>query len=322
MSQPIVDELSAQTGFAGNPLDRLSALRDDKAAVEALLQSPDARSLVFVGEVPVMKALSAPDPCFTLAQVESFGAMREQVLLGLSDQGPLFASLFDADLAMGEPPAIPGRDDVTMVDLRSLAVKRLLPRSMLGIMAQAKSVLHWHMRHRFCSSCGSPSQVASAGWKRECLACKAPHFPRTDPVVIMVAVRGDKCLLGRQSRFAAGMYSALAGFIEPGETVEDAVRREVMEEAGIQIGHVTYMASQPWPFPASLMIGCLAEAISEEITIDRTELEDARWFTRDEVRQMLQGTHDKFLAAPQLIAIARTLLQTWVSRNICSVEPT
>jgi NAD+ diphosphatase len=178
-------------------------------------------------------------------------------------------------------------------------------------MAQAKSLLHWHMRHRFCSNCGEASKIASAGWKRICTACSAQHFPRTDPVVIMVAVRGDHCLLGRQPRFATGMYSALAGFIEPGETVEDAVRREVMEEAGIKVGRVSYMASQPWPFPASLMIGCLAEALSEEITIDRTELEDARWFTRAEVQLMLQGKHEKYLAAPQLIAIARTLLQTW-----------
>jgi NAD+ diphosphatase len=311
MSQPFVDELSAQTGFAGNPLNRLSEVRDDKAAVEALLRSPQARSLVFVGDVPVMKALSPLDPFFTPSQAASFGSICEQVLLGSWEEGPVFATLFDAGLAMGDPPALPGRADTTMVDLRSLAVKRLLPRGVLGMMAQAKSILHWHMRHRFCSNCGQPSQVASAGWKRECLGCKAQHFPRTDPVVIMVAVRGDQCLLGRQARFAPGMYSALAGFIEPGETVEDAVRREVMEEAGIKIGRVAYMASQPWPFPASLMIGCLAEALSEDITVDRTELEDARWFSRDEVRQMLHGTHEKFLAAPQLIAIARTLLQSW-----------
>jgi NAD+ diphosphatase len=312
MSQPFVDELSAQTGFAGNPLDRLSALRDDQQAVETLLRSPQARTLIFAGEVPVMKATGL-DPFFAPVEAMGLGAMREQVLLGVAEEGPLFATLFDADIAMGDPLGVPGRDDLSLVDLRSLAVKRLQSRSVLGMMAQAKSLLHWHMRHRFCSNCGASSQMASAGWKRICSACNAQHFPRTDPVVIMVAVRGDHCLLGRQPRFAPGMYSALAGFIEPGETIEDAVRREVMEEAGIKIGRVSYMASQPWPFPASLMIGCLAEAVSQEITIDRTELEDARWFTRAEVQQMLQGTHEKFLAAPQLIAIARTLLQTWAS---------
>lgn len=312
MSQPFVDELSAQTGFAGNPLDRLSAIRDDQQAVEALLRAPQARTLVFAGDVPVMKAAGL-DPFFTPVEAMGLGPMREQVLLGSAEEGPLFATLFDGDIAMGDPLGIPGRDDLSLVDLRSLAVKRLQSRAVLGMMAQAKSLLHWHMRHRFCSNCGAPSQMASAGWKRICTACNAQHFPRTDPVVIMVAVRGDHCLLGRQPRFAPGMYSALAGFIEPGETVEDAVRREVMEEAGIRIGRVSYMASQPWPFPASLMIGCLAEAVSQEITIDRTELEDARWFTRAEVQQMLQGTHEKYLAAPQLIAIARTLLQTWAS---------
>jgi len=311
MSQPFVEELSAQTGFAGNPLDRLSALRDDKQSVEALLHAPEAQTLIFVGDMPLLRTVEELNPCFSPAEARTLGPMREQVLLGLSPQGPLFATLFDADLAMGDPPAIPGQTGLSLVDLRSLAVKRLLPRAMLGVIAQAKSLLHWHMRHRFCSNCGADSQLASAGWKRVCRACQAQHFPRTDPVVIMVAIRGDACLLGRQSRFATGMYSALAGFIEPGETVEDAVRREVMEEAGIRIGRVTYMASQPWPFPASLMIGCFAEALSEEITIDRTELEDARWFTRQEVRQMLKGEHEKYLAAPQLIAIARTLLQTW-----------
>jgi NAD+ diphosphatase len=311
MSQPFVDELSAQVGFAGNPLNRLSEIRDDVSAVEALLRASEARTLVFAGEVPVLKAGDPLDPCFTLEETRAFGASREQVLLGIHEQGPVFATLFDADLATGEPLAISARSDLTLIDVRSLAVKRLLPRAELGMMAQAKSILHWHMKHRFCSNCGAASQVASAGWKRQCSACGAQHFPRTDPVVIMVATRGDSCLLGRQSRFAPGMYSALAGFIEPGETIEDAVRREVMEEAGVKIGRVTYMASQPWPFPASLMIGCIAEALSDDITIDRTELEDARWFTRDEVRQMLQGTHETYLAAPQLIAIARTLLQSW-----------
>jgi NAD+ diphosphatase len=160
-----------------------------------------------------------------------------------------------------------------------------------------------------------PSTVSSAGWKRECAACKAQHFPRTDPVVIMLATRGERCLLGRQARFAPGMYSALAGFLEPGETIEEAVRREVMEEAGVRVGRVTYMASQPWPFPATLMIGCLAEALTDEIIVDYSELEDARWFSRAEVQEMVGGAPENGapngLGAPQPIAIARSLMRAW-----------
>ena len=171
--------------------------------------------------------------------------------------------------------------------------------------------MYWHQRHRFCSNCGAPTGVTAAGWRRECASCNAQHFPRTDPVAIMLAVRGEHCLLGRQSRFPPGMYSCLAGFIEPGETLEDAVRRELFEEAGTQVGAVRYLASQPWPFPASLMIGCLAEATSDAIVVDHNELEDARWFSREETRAMLEGRHPDGLACPQPIAIANSLMRAW-----------
>ena len=321
MSDPSSQELSAFVGFSGNPLDRLSELRDDAGKVAALARQDDARSLVFVADTPVLKQGEAGlEAFFTLAEVEALGPRLEQVLLGRTDEATVFATLLRPETAgraeANGPLAIPGREDLALVDLRSLAAKAQLERPVIAMMAQAKSVLFWHDRHRFCSRCGAPSAMASAGWKRECAACGTQHFPRTDPVVIMLATRGDRCLLGRQARFAPGMYSALAGFLEPGETIEEAVRREVMEEAGIRVGAVTYMASQPWPFPATLMIGCLVEALGDEITVDHTELEDARWFTRAEVQEMLGGEHANGLGAPQPIAIARSLMRVWAFAQI------
>ena len=166
------------------------------------------------------------------------------------------------------------------------------------MLAAAKALMHWHAHHRFCANCGALTGVAVAGWRRDCKVCKATHFPRTDPVVIMLAVDGDACVLGRQPRFPKGMYSALAGFVEPGETIEAAVRREIWEETGVACGAVQYFASQPWPFPASLMIGCFAEARNRSIKVDQVELEDARWFTREEAVALLEKRHPDRLAAP------------------------
>ena len=153
--------------------------------------------------------------------------------------------------------------------------------------------------------------VEAAGWRRACLACGTQHFPRTDPVVIMMATEGERCLLGRQPRFPPGMYSCLAGFVEPGETIEDAVRREIAEEAGLAIGAVHYRGSQPWPFPASLMIGCLAEATSTTIVVDKDELEDARWVSREDTRAILEGRHAGGLVCPPVMAIANHLMRAW-----------
>ena len=319
------DELSAATGFAVNPLDRLSERRDDAAVIASLREDPRARCLVVARDMPVLKRREPGphDPFFAPAEVAALGTVRETVLLGVGEAGPVFASLLDDQaVAVTEVEAngfadprrlsIPGRDDVVVRDLRGLATQGQHPAADIGLMGQAKSLLFWHARHRFCSVCGAPSQLAAAGWRRECTACKATHFPRTDPVVIMLAVDGDKCLLGRQPRFPKGMYSALAGFLEPGETMENAVRREIAEEAGIEIGAVTYLASQPWPFPASLMIGCRAQALTREITMDPDELEDARWFSREEARAMLEGRHPEGLMAPQPLAIAHHILKDWV----------
>ena len=167
-------------------------------------------------------------------------------------------------------------------------------------------------RHRFCANCGEPTAVTQAGWRRDCPACKAQHFPRTDPVVIMLASHGERCLLGRSYRFIAKSWSCLAGFVETGETIEQAVRRETLEEAGIACGRVTYLQSQPWPFPMSLMIGCHAQALNTEIVVDRSELEDARWFEREEVALMLLRRHPDGLLTPPPVAIAHHIIRAWV----------
>ena len=208
--------------------------------------------------------------------------------------------------------AAPLRPEWLATDLRTLAMAQSVSATTLGEMASAKSVLHWHSRHQYCANCGTPTAVSAGGWRRDCSACNAQHFPRVDPVVIMLLIDGERCVLGRQPQFAAGMYSALAGFLEPGETVEDAVRRELYEEAGVACSTVSYFASQPWPFPSSLMIGCFGRAMQTDLTVDQNELEDARWFSREEVALMLAGTHPEGFSAPKPYAIAHHLLQHFV----------
>lgn len=193
--------------------------------------------------------------------------------------------------------------------LRTLMIEASLSQAEISILAHARSILHWHESHRFCAKCGSASQMVDAGYRRHCEACGADHFPRTDPVVIMVVRNGDHLLLGRQAAWAPGMFSALAGFMEPGETIGTAMRREVAEEAGIKVGKVTYVTSQPWPFPSSLMIGLLGEALSTEIVVDPLELETARWFERSEVQSMLTGTHPEGFTASHPYAIAHHIIK-------------
>ncbi|HLW91570.1 MAG TPA: NAD(+) diphosphatase [Roseiarcus sp.] len=315
-------------GFAGNPLDRLSERREDQAFLAAARQAPKARAMVFARDMPILKKSAAGlEALFTLPEALALGRPRDSALLGALDDGaPVFADLLDdaavelrADGSDGfldkRVLVVPGRDDLALIDARSIAAQGLLAPPMVGVLAEAKSLLSWHARHRFCPNCGAPTRLAAAGWRRECDVCKAQHFPRTDPVAIMLAIDGDNCLLGRQPRFPKSMYSCLAGFIEPGETIEDAVRREIREEAGILCGAVSYLFSQPWPFPSSLMIGCLAEAATREIKIDQIELEDARWFSREEARSMLEGLHPDRLSAPNPMAIAHHILRAWVEET-------
>jgi NAD+ diphosphatase len=294
-------------GFIGNPLVRHSAERD-VGLVARHAADPKALTVAIAGDVPILRRNGAVTTGLLRVQDLDRAAVREQVFLGSLADAPVLATLLDA--AAAELFKDDGAYEV--LDLRSIAVQGTVPPDELGVLAQAKALLHWHARHRFCANCGAPTATACSGFRRDCAACGAQHFPRTDPVAIMLVARGGRCLLGRQSRFVTGMYSCLAGFVEPGETVEDAVRRETFEEAGVRIGAVRYVASQPWPFPANLMIGCRAEALSNDIVVDRSELEDARWFARDEVASMLAGTHPDGLRGPVRMAIAHHLIRGWL----------
>jgi NAD+ diphosphatase len=311
--------------FHGNPLDRASERREDSEFLAATRARPDARVVLLARDMPIVSRSEPRQALFGLATAEELGGANLEVLLGLEPSGaPVFAAILGDDAVEQRSDQsdgfldrreliVLGRADLEPMDLRSVAVLGLVEQETLAILGQAKAIGHWHARHRFCANCGAESRVTAAGWRRECDSCKTQHFPRTDPVVIMLATDGERCLLGRQARFPKGMYSALAGFVEPGETIEEAVKREIHEEAGITCGAIGYVASQPWPFPSSLMIGCLAEATSRDITIDGQELEDARWFSRAEVREMFAKNHPEGLTAPNKMAIAHHILKFWLA---------
>jgi NAD+ diphosphatase len=292
------------TGFTGNRLDRADEVRRDPAAVIALRGRSDARWLVLDKLSPVVRPGETPAILWAYRSDVPHDAL--SIFLGLVGDAPRFAA------------AAPATDLVAdfggqVVDARAAAA--MLGDGRAEIVAQARSLLDWHARHKFCAVCGAPTTMNKAGYSRTCGGCSAEHFPRTDPVVIMLAVKtsdsgADHALVGRQPGFPKKFYSALAGFVEPGESLEEAVARELFEEAGIRVGKVRYLASQPWPFPSSLMIAAFAEAQGVEITLDTDELEEARWVTKDDVRAALAGTGD-WLAPPPM-AIAHTLLKAWV----------
>jgi NAD+ diphosphatase len=246
----------------------------------------------------------------------ALGAVREEMIfLGLrQDTGQaIFATVLpmtDEDLAE--------RADLQTIDLRTLALQDALPPEDMGALAQARALVHWHRTHRFCSRCGEKTNLAEAGYRRDCPSCGGQHFPRTDPCVIMLITdeAGDRALLGRPSRLPEGIYTTLAGFMEPGETIEQAVRRETLEESGIKVGEVRLISNQPWPFPANLMLGCIGTATSSVIDIEDDELEDCKWCDRDEVRQMVAGTHPQGHKIPPSISIAFELISGWLENRI------
>ncbi|HUF86628.1 MAG TPA: NAD(+) diphosphatase [Thermohalobaculum sp.] len=300
------DPLTFATG--AGVLDRATHLRPEAAA---LLADARARLLPQWRERALIE-LSGPRPApgwVVPTEALLAEAAEPPVLLGLYQGTPCFTADFPA---LGEDGAARFGEAVRFVDLRSIAGE--LAPEQAAILATAKGVIGWHRIHPFCARCGAPSVPEDAGWRRRCTSCGGMHFPRTDPVVIMLVTRGDAVLLGRQRVWPPGLYSLLAGFMEPGETIEDAVRRETMEETSVRVGRVRFIASQPWPFPASLMLGCWAEALSGEITVD-PELEDALWLPRAEVAQMLAGAHPR-LASPRRDAIARWILTAWVAGEI------
>ncbi|CCV03274.1 NUDIX hydrolase [Mesorhizobium metallidurans STM 2683] len=298
-------EPSQFVGFAGNTIDRQSENRADDS-VEKALADPSTRLLLMHGGRLYLKPASDGfDPWFGAEESLPLQASLDRgVLLGFSESGPVLAVPTGV-----EPEQLP--ETIKAIDYRSVYMQGLIDEAAAGALAQGAALLAWHASHRFCSKCGTESEMRAGGYKRLCPACGTEHFPRTDPVAIMLTATPEKCLLGRGRHFAPGMYSALAGFIEPGETIEAAVRRETLEEAGIRLGRVVYHASQPWPFPYSLMIGCFGEPLNDNIQADLNELEDCRWFYRDEVRSMLAKGHPGNLFTPPKGAIAYNLIRAW-----------
>jgi NAD+ diphosphatase len=298
-----------QPAFVSNILDRAAHLRNNEEKLFALESKSTSRAyVVHRDSLLVKKEGDSSRALLSIDEAAKLGANPGTIFLGLRDG----AAIFGMGISQAAAEKLLGREDVAVSELRGMAMQGVVPPNELSAIAMAKSMVNWHQRHGFCANCGARTAMKEGGWKRECPSCKAEHFPRTDPVVIMLVTSGDKCLLGRQQRFLPGMYSCLAGFVEAAETIEDAVRREVFEEAGIHCTDVGYYMTQPWPYPSSLMIGCTARATNEDVVVDRAELEDARWFSRDEARLMIMRKHPDGLAGPHPFAIAHHLLGRWV----------
>jgi NAD+ diphosphatase len=290
--------------YTGGTLDRAGHRRNDAPWMQSALEDPRSRFVLFwrgdalieAGEVPKASLVSRPD----------FDA--PWVFLGLQDQVPLFA----ADLsALADPHALYGGSARAFTDMRSLT--SLLPAADATILATARGMLHWRAQTKFCARCGAPTEPVRGGYVLKCTSQGTEHFPRSDPAVIMLVTKGERALLGQSHKFPIerNMYSTLAGFVEPGESLEDSVRREVLEEVGVRVGAVFYHSSQPWPFPASLMLGYHAEALTEEIVLEAEEMRDARWYTREEI------THHRELGfnLPRHDSIARRLIEDWMAQT-------
>jgi NAD+ diphosphatase len=298
-----------QPAFVTNVLDRAAHLRHSDEKLLALEAKSTSRAyLVHRDSLVVKREKDGVRPLLAIDEALKLGANPGTVFLGLRDG----AAIFGMGISPAEVEKLVGRDDVVVTELRGMVMQGVLGPEQLSAIAMAKSLVGWHQRHGFCANCGARTAMKEGGWKRDCPSCKAEHFPRTDPVVIMLVTSSEKCLLGRQKHFLPGMYSCLAGFVEVAETIEDAVRREILEESGIRCTDVNYYMTQPWPYPSSLMIGCTARAANDDIVVDRTELEDARWFDRDEVALMIARKHPDGLAGPHPFAIAHHLLGRWV----------
>jgi len=313
--------LAEHVTFGSGALDRAAELRTE---TDALVCGSAARFIPFWRGKPlhhdgVLIRLPSDHPMLN-------DAAPDRVFLGRDGQ----TMLFSADLSEWTPegldaeqldsfldrteqqhPALP--DGPVFAELRGIMTQ--LSRLDAELAATARALQHWHRSHRFCAACGTRSQFAMGGWQRDCDACGARHFPRTDPVVIMLITHGNDVLIGRSPGWPEGMYSLLAGFVEPGETLEAAVRREVYEESGVRVGEVSYLSSQPWPFPASLMFGCRGHATSRDITIDPNEIEDAQWISREDMARVFAGQHPTILPARKG-AIAHFLLDHWLSDTL------
>ena len=316
-----------QVTFGGSGLDRAGEIRNKPEALEKARLDPEARAIVFWrGKVLIAPERPSGVVRLPLDHPILNEATGDPILLGREDGAACFAYDISSWVPFGfdeympqqfldqseqKHPSLP--DFMGFHDLRRI-MTWITPRD-AELAATGKALLSWHEIHGYCAVCGGKSEMSQAGWQRVCTSCGAEHFPRTDPVVIMLITHGNSVLMGRSPGWPRGMYSLLAGFVEPGETLEAAVRREVFEESGVKVGQVGYLASQPWPFPASLMFGCYGEALSEEITIDPVEIEDAIWVSKEEMMDAFAGRHPVLLPARKG-AIAHFLLENWLADTL------
>jgi len=310
--RPFLEE-ARMIPFAGSPLNRASEKRIDSDWIEAKRRDPSSLVLPMWRLEPFLLGPEKFVPPIELGLIRpgivdplaSAGA--PYIFLGLDGARAVFA----LDVTEARDPANVGplAGLGYFVDARTAG--QLVSIEDAAIIGQAKALIDWHQRHGFCPRCGAPTKLMDAGYRRLCGKCNAEHFPRVDPVVIMLATHGEACLVGRGKQFPSEMFSALAGFVEPGETIEEAVRRELMEEASLKVGEVTYHATQPWPFPSSLMIGCFAKAESRDVKADETELAEVRWIDRRVARELIEGKKVDGVRVPPPIAIAYHLIKAW-----------
>lgn len=292
-------------GYAGGRLDRVDHIRTNPALLAQAFASPLARALVMEGLDAVVD-----DGHLRMEPLPAGAGAEQYALLGVDEQQcPVFAPL------PGE-----GHENLA-ISPRSWGLVNEVPGHELALYGAARSLLSWHARHRFCSVCGQPTVPVKAGWSRQCGSCKAEHFPRVDPVVIMLAEHRGRVLVGRQHSWPQGRYSALAGFVEPGETLEEAVVREIREEAGLATHSVRYVMSQPWPFPSSLMIACIAQADDDALTLDETEIEHAIWCDAEGVRAAMAEEEGAPFLAPSPVAVAWHLLRYWLDGQVAGGTP-
>lgn len=313
--RPAAASLQAmEMSFIDNTLDRQSERRGESAYLKGLLTHPKTRIVLSTDRTLVFQTGPGKDIGHDLDAALALGASAEEmVFLGLrpEDGQALFATTLpcsDEDLEANE--------NLLVQDLRNLALQNAFSAGDLSVLAQARALIHWHRTHQHCSKCGAKTHMAEGGYRRDCPACGATHFPRTDPCVIMLITHENRALLGRPARLPEGVYTTLAGFMEPGETIEAAVRREVFEESRIRVGDVSLVSNQPWPFPANLMLGCIGTATSFDIEIADDELEACKWCDRDEVRQMIDGTHPEEHRIPPSISIAYELIVGWLEDRL------
>jgi NAD+ diphosphatase len=299
--------------FGGNPLNRASEKRTDSEWIASRRRDPSSLIIPLWRLKPFLLGPERPDATTELCRLrpEIVGSLADSdaacIFLGLDGDRAVFA----LDISAADDPQ--NREPLAglgyFTDARTAA--QIVPSNDAAMIAQAKAVIDWHQRHGFCPRCGAPTRLVDAGYRRLCGQCNAEHFPRVDPVVIMLATHGDACLVGRGAQFPPEMFSALAGFIEPGETIEEAVQRELMEEASVRVSDVTYYATQPWPFPSSLMIGCFARAESRHVKADAKEVVEVRWLDRGVARELIAGKQVNGMRVPPPIAIAHHLIRTW-----------